>query len=121
MELGTFTRHEDGTFSGTATTLLSSFDLEYRPIEKVGNGPDFRVYRLGTEIEVGAAWIEVGNFSKKEYLSTLVDTPEFANGAWMALVTEEDGSYVLKWSRPNPNRKRAGQNGSAENGQTAGA
>ena len=43
MNLGTFTKHENGNIAGSVTTLLTSFDIEYRPIEKVGNGPDFRV------------------------------------------------------------------------------
>ena len=56
MNLGTFTKHENGTISGTATTLLNSFDIEYRPIEeKVGNSPDFRLYRSGTDVEVDLA------------------------------------------------------------------
>lgn len=121
MELGTFTKHDDGRFTGTARTLLGSFDLEYKPVEKAGNGPDYRVYVLDTDIEVGVAWIEVGNFSQKEYLSTLIDTPEFARSVWMALVTEEGGTFVLKWSRPNPRKKRAGDNGSADNGDAADA
>lgn len=114
MNLGTFTKNEDGTFIGTATTLVNSFELEYRPIEKVGNGADFRVYRKGSDIEVGFARAEIGQISGKAYLNTLVDTPELAKGIWMALVREEDDSYVLKWSRP---KRKTGNNG--QNGQTA--
>ncbi|MEO1194236.1 MAG: DUF736 family protein [Pseudomonadota bacterium] len=116
MNLGTFTKHENGTFTGTATTLMNSYELEYRPIEKVGEGPDFRVYRKGTDIEVGFARAAFGEKSGKAYLNTLIDTPELAKGVWMALVREDDETYVLKWSRPKP--KATGQNGEV-NGKTA--
>lgn len=108
MNLGIFTKDETGTFSGTVTTLLNSFEIEYRPIEKVGNGPDFRVYRLGTDIEVGFASHELGQRSGKAYLNTLIDTPEFPRGTWCALVREEDDSYVLKWNRPRRSKANAG-------------
>jgi len=120
MNLGTFTKNENGTITGTATTLISSFDLEYRPIEeKVGNSPDFRLYRKGTDIEVGFARHEFGKKSGKAYLNTLIDTPELAKAIWAALVKEEDGSYQLKWSRSRPAKKSASQNGSADTGSAA--
>ncbi|WP_340150658.1 DUF736 family protein [uncultured Sneathiella sp.] len=115
MNLGTFTKHENGTISGTATTLLNSFDIEYRPIEeKVGNSPDFRLYRSGTDVEVGFARHEFGKKSGKAYLNTMIDTPELSKAIWGALVKEEDGSYQLKWSRSRPKKNGVSQNGSAD-------
>lgn len=116
MNLGTFTKNEAGSIIGSASTLLSTFELEYRPIEKKGNGPDFRLYKPGTEIEVGFATHKFGSKSGKRYLNTLIDTPEFPNAIWAALVMEEDGSYVLKWSRPR--RKSTGSASSAANNDT---
>ncbi len=100
MELGTFTKDENGTIAGTVTTLLTSFEIEYRKIEKVGNGPDYRVYRRETDIEVGFARTRFGGNTGKEYLNTLIDTPELTKGIWMALVQEEENRFVMKWSRP---------------------
>ncbi|MEM7528436.1 MAG: DUF736 family protein [Pseudomonadota bacterium] len=107
MNLGTFTKHETGIITGTALTLINRFELEIRPIEVVGNGPEFRIYRQGTELEVGFARHEYGKRSGKAYLNMLIDTPELPQGVWMALVLEEDGSYQLKWSRPRKGRQRA--------------
>ena len=120
MNLGTFTKHENGTITGTATTLLNSFEIEYRPVEKVGNGPDFRVYRLGTDVEVGFATHEYGKKSGKAYLNTLIDTPEVPHGFWTALVKEGDGSYVLKWNRPRRTRGRAANAQAASSDGAAG-
>ena len=105
MNLGTFTKLDDGVLTGTATTLTTSFELEIRPIEVVGNGPEFRVYRAGAEVEVGFARHEFGKRSGKPYLNMLIDTPEFPAAIWTALVREEDGTYQLKWSRPRKGRK----------------
>ena len=105
MNLGTFTKDETGIFTGTALTLINRFDLEIRPVEVVGNGPEFRIYRQGTALEVGFARHEFGKKSGKAYLNMLIDTPELPQGVWMALVREEDGSYQLKWSRPRKGRK----------------
>jgi len=107
MNLGTFTKDENGVLSGTAATLTLSFDLDVRPIEQVGGGPQFRVYRRGTDIEVGFARQEFGKRSGKSYLNMLIDSPEFPQAIWTALVREEDGSYQLKWSRPRRSRKAA--------------
>ncbi|MEO0681823.1 MAG: DUF736 domain-containing protein [Pseudomonadota bacterium] len=107
MNLGTFTKDETGAIVGTATTLTLSFELEIRPVEVVGNGPEFRVYRRGTDDEVGFARHEFGKRSGKAYLNTLIDSPEFPQAIWAALVREDDGSYQLKWSRPRKSAKRA--------------
>ena len=110
MNLGTFTKHENGTLSGTVTTLLSSFGIEYRPVEnKTGNAPDYRLYRQGTDVEVGFARHQFGKNSGKEYLDTMIDTPELPAPIWPALVKEEDGSYVMKWSRPRRKKRGKGQ------------
>lgn len=112
MNLGTFTKHKNGTFTGTATTLLSSFDLELRPVEeKVGESPDFRIYRQGTESEVGFARVKFSERTGKSYLNTLIDTPEFAKAIWAALVKEDDDSYVLKWTRPRRSKKSKADTG----------
>ncbi len=105
MELGNFTKTENGNITGTVTTLLTSFEIEYRKIEKTGNGPDYRVYRKGTDIEVGMAQIKYGGHTGKQYLNTLIDTPEFAQGMWLALVQESETSFIMHWSRP---RKKSG-------------
>ncbi len=115
MELGIFTKDENGVIGGTATTLLSSFDIEFRPIEeKIGNSPDFRLYRKGTDVEVGFARHELGKNSGKAYLNTMIDTPEIAKAIWAALVREEDGSYILKWSRPLPAKRKSATNGASK-------
>lgn len=105
MELGTFRKDEAGIISGTVQTLLNSFEIEYRKIEKVENGPDYRIYRKGTDTEVGMARIKYGEHSGKEYLNSLIDTPEFAQGIWTALIPEDETTFVMKWSRP---RKKSG-------------
>lgn len=121
MELGNFTKHENGNIAGTVTTLLTSFDLEFREIGKVGNGPDYRVYRLGTNIEVGMAHIKYGGHSGKQYLNTLIDTPEFSRGLWLALVQEEDNRYVMKWSRPRKGNQAKPSQGSPSEATAANA
>ena len=111
MNLGTFIKHENGIFTGSATTLTDSFELDIRPVEVVGNGPEFRVYRGGTNIEVGFARHEFGKKSGKAYLNMLIDTPEWPQAIWTALVREEDGTYERKWSRPRKGgRKPQNQN-----------
>lgn len=102
MELGTFTKDQNGNIAGTVTTLLTSFEIEYRKIEKVGNGPDYRVYRRGTDIEVGFARAKFGGTTGKHYLNTLIDTPELTQGIWLALVQDSEDSFTMKWSRKRP-------------------
>jgi uncharacterized protein (DUF736 family) len=116
MELGTFTKDQNGVIAGTVTTLTTSFDIEYRKVEQVGNGPDYRVYRRGSDVEVGFARTKFGGRTGKPYLNTLIDTPEFAQGIWLALVQEEETRFVMKWSRPRKgnNANHANTNGAAQ-------
>ena len=111
MNLGTFIKSEEtGIIAGTMTTLLTSVDIEYRPIPREGNGPDYRIFVAGTEVEVGAAWLEEGKNSGKLYLDSRLDSPELESPLYPALVKEEDGTYVLKWTRP----KKKNGNGNDE-------
>lgn len=121
MELGTFTKNETGNLTGTVTTLLTSFEIEYRKIEKVGDGPDYRVYRKGTDIEVGMARIAYSQRNGKQYLNTLIDTPEFTQGLWLALVQEDETTFIMKWNRPRKkaSRKTSNSNAPAQNAKSA--
>ena len=121
MELGTFTKNENGNLTGTVTTLLTSFEIEYRPIEKVGNGPDYRVYRKGTDVDVGIARTAYSKRNGKRYLNTMIDTPEFPSSLWMALVEEDENTFIMKWnrSRKKSTDKASNSNDPAKNAKTA--
>jgi len=56
ITLGTFTRQDNGTFTGTLKTLNVTAALSIVPVDKRSdNAPDYRVY-AGQRYEVGAGW-----------------------------------------------------------------
>ncbi len=58
ITLGTFTKQNDGSFTGTLKTLNVTANLVIVPVDKMSeNAPDYRVYAgNGQRYEVGAGW-----------------------------------------------------------------
>jgi uncharacterized protein (DUF736 family) len=98
--IGTFTRTEDGKFTGCLKTLTLSSKLQFVPEtnKSKDNAPDYRIY-LGT-IEVGAGWQRTARDSGREYWSVRLDDPAFLAPLYASLVETEDGKTLnLLWSR----------------------
>ena len=75
--LGTFTKLDDGIYSGTLKTLNVSAALTVVPVDKMSdNAPDYRVY-AGQRYEIGAGWSQVAKSSGETYLNLKIGAPEF--------------------------------------------
>ena len=96
-QIGTFTRGEDGSFSGTIRTLSLNVRARFIPAEPSQNdkAPDLRV--LAGNIEIGAAWRRTSK-ENSVYHSVKLDDPSFPAPIFANLV-EVDGGYALVWSR----------------------
>ncbi len=93
--IGTFTK-QDGSFTGSLTTLTVKAKVTISPIEKSGDkAPDFRVYAGNAEI--GAAWSATSK-EGKAYLSVKLDDPSFTKPILARLVGMDKG-YALVWTR----------------------
>ena len=91
ITLGTFTKLDDGIFSGTLKTLNVSAALTVVPVDKVSdNAPDYRVY-AGQRYEIGAGWSQVAKSSGETYLNLKIGAPEFgrtrSTAAWSSSTT----------------------------------
>jgi uncharacterized protein (DUF736 family) len=98
--IGTFTRTEDGKFTGNLKTLTLSNKLQFAPEtnKSKDSAPDYRIF-LGS-IEVGAAWLRTGRDSGRDYWSVKLDDPTFPAPLFASLVETEDGKTLnLLWSR----------------------
>jgi uncharacterized protein (DUF736 family) len=98
--IGTFTRTEDGKFTGNLKTLTLTNRLQFAPEtnKSKDNAPDYRIF-LGS-IEVGAAWQKTGRDSGRDYWSVRLDDPAFPAPLFASLVETEDGKVLnLLWSR----------------------
>lgn len=94
--LGTFSKQENGTYSGFLSTLLVRTKVDIKPIQKTSEkAPDFRIF--AGEIEVGAAWSAVSK-DNVPYLSVKIDDPLFPAAILCRLVKSDKG-YSLVWSR----------------------
>ena len=77
ITLGTFTKLDDGAFTGTLKTLNVTVALTIVPVNKTSdNAPDHRVY-AGQRYEVGAGWSQVAKSSGETYLNLKIAAPEF--------------------------------------------
>ena len=96
-QIGTFTRGEDGTLSGTIRTLSLNVKARLIPTEPSQNdkAPDLRV--LAGNVEIGAAWKRTSK-ENTVYHSVKLDDPSFPAPIFANLV-EVDGGYALVWSR----------------------
>jgi uncharacterized protein (DUF736 family) len=77
ITLGTFTKLDDGVFTGTLKTLNVTAALTIVPVDKMSeNAPDHRVY-AGQRYEVGAGWSQVAKSSGETYVNLKIGAPEF--------------------------------------------
>jgi uncharacterized protein (DUF736 family) len=82
---------------GNIATLAIKAKVAIRPNTKmVEQAPDYRIYASGAEI--GAAWSKKSD-ADKPYLSIKLDDPSFAGTIFCRLVSRDDGTHVLVWSR----------------------
>lgn len=96
-QIGTFTRSDNGTFTGTVRTLSLNAKATLRPSEKdQDKAPDYRLF-AGT-IECGAAWKKTSR-DNREYLSIKLDDPSFAAPIYASLIAGDKGEHRLIWSR----------------------
>jgi uncharacterized protein (DUF736 family) len=96
-QIGTFTRDEDGSFTGTIKTLSLNIKARIVPAEASQNekAPDMRV--LSSNVEIGAAWKRTSR-ENTVYHSVKLDDPSFTAPIYANLVAVDDG-YALVWSR----------------------
>jgi uncharacterized protein (DUF736 family) len=96
-QIGTFTRDEDGSFTGTIRTLSLNIKARIVPAEPSQNekAPDMRV--LSSNVEIGAAWKRTSK-ENTVYHSVKLDDPSFTAPIFANLVAVDDG-YALVWSR----------------------
>ncbi|MGY4567066.1 DUF736 domain-containing protein [Bradyrhizobium sp. USDA 3256] len=96
-QIGTFTRAEDGSFTGIIKTLSLNIKVRLLPTEPSDNekAPNLRV--MTRDIEIGAAWQRTSK-DNTVYHSVKLDDPSFPAAIYANLVAVDDG-YALVWSR----------------------
>jgi uncharacterized protein (DUF736 family) len=96
--IGTFTRGDNGDFTGAVKTLTLNVKTKIARSEKENDkAPDFRIFAGQTEF--GAAWKKTSG-AGREYLSVKLDDPSFPAPIFASLVSVEGGDgYALIWSR----------------------
>ncbi len=97
-QIGSFTRGDDGVFTGTIRTLNINTKATIRPVTKDNErGPDHRVTANG--VEFGAGWSKTAKDTGAEYLSLKLDDPSFTGPVYANLVQSDNGEHKLIWSR----------------------
>ena len=96
-QIGTFTRAEDGSYTGTIKTLSLNIKARFIPAEPSQNekAPALRV--MSNNVEIGAAWQRTSK-ENSVYHSVKLDDPSFPAPIFANLVAVDDG-YALVWSR----------------------
>jgi len=94
-QIGTFTRAEDGSYTGTIKTLSLNIRARFLPAEPSEKAPNLRV--MAGNVEIGAAWQRTSK-DNTVYHSVKLDEPSFSAPIYANLVAVDDG-YALVWSR----------------------
>ena len=97
-QIGSFTRSNDGTYTGTIKTLAIDAKACLVPSDPTSTSekaPDLRVIVSG--VEIGAAWRRTSK-DDRTYHSVKLDDPSFPAPIYANLVAVDDG-YALVWSR----------------------
>jgi uncharacterized protein (DUF736 family) len=97
-QIGTFTRAEDGSYTGTIKTLSLNIKARFLPADPSDNekAPNLRV--MCGNVEIGAAWQRTSSKDNSVYHSVKLDDPSFSAPIYANLVAVDDG-YALVWSR----------------------
>ena len=108
ITLGTFTKLDDASFTGTLKTLNITAALTIIPVEKThDNAPDHRIF-AGQRYEVGAAWSQIAKSSGETYLNLKIGAPEFGSSWLRARLVKldkpaEDGAtHIALWDPREP-------------------
>ena len=97
-QIGTFTRGDDGSFTGAIRTLNINVKATIKPVAKDNErSPDYRVAANG--VELGAGWSKAAKDTGAEYVSVKLDDPSFQAPVYATLVQGEKGEHKLIWSR----------------------
>jgi uncharacterized protein (DUF736 family) len=97
-QIGTFTRDETGTYTGTIKTLTLNVKASIKPCNRDSDkAPDHRV--TGTGVEFGAGWSKSARETGAQYLSLKLDDPSFPAPIYASLVQGDNGEHKLIWSR----------------------
>jgi uncharacterized protein (DUF736 family) len=95
-QIGSFTRNNDGTYTGTIKTLAIDGLIPSDPASASDKAPDLRVVVSG--VEIGAAWRRTSK-EDRTYHSVKLDDPSFTAPIYANLFEGENGEYALIWSR----------------------
>ncbi|ATQ69068.1 MULTISPECIES: DUF736 domain-containing protein [Methylosinus] len=98
-QIGSFTRGDDGVFTGVIRTLNINVKASIRPVAKDNErAPDYRV-TAANGVEFGAGWSKAAKDTGAEYLSLKLDDPSFTGPVYATLVQGDKGEHKLIWSR----------------------
>jgi uncharacterized protein (DUF736 family) len=97
-QIGTFTRNDDGSFTGTIRTLNINTKATIKPVTSDNDrAPNYRVAANG--VELGAGWSKAAKDSGAEYVSVKLDDPSFTAPVYATLVQGDGSEHKLIWSR----------------------
>ncbi|WP_141340646.1 DUF736 domain-containing protein [Bradyrhizobium sp. USDA 3458] len=97
-QIGSFTRSNDGTYTGTIKTLAIDAKARLVPSDPASTSekaPDLRVIVSG--VEIGAAWRRTSK--DRTYHSVKLDDPSFNAPIYANLFEGDNGELALIWSR----------------------
>jgi uncharacterized protein (DUF736 family) len=93
-QIGTFTRGDDGSFTGTIPKLNINVKATVRSVAKDGErSPDCRVAANG--VELGAVWGKATKETGTEFVSVTLDDPSFTVLVYATLVQRDEGVHKL--------------------------
>ena len=104
MNLGTFEKLDDNSYTGSVSTIMFQARVKITPnlTKRTDDQPDYRVHAGNAEI--GAGWNKKSKQTGKPYISIKMDDPSFTQPLFAALVETEADGYQLMWSG-RPTRK----------------
>ncbi len=109
-QIGTFTRDENGAYTGTIKTLTLNVKASIKPCDRDNDkAPDYRVTANG--VEFGAGRSRTARETGAEFLSLKLDDPSFTAPVYASLVQGEKGDHrtlLVAMNRPRALRFRRG-------------
>ena len=104
MITGVFQEKDGGRISGTIQTLFFRADkVVFEPLQRSTPSPNAPTYRIytGSDLEIGAAWMQSSKDTGEISLSVVIDDPTLATPirCGLARSKDHDGRWLLIWNR----------------------
>ena len=98
MQIGTFTKVDNGDFIGRLDTLTLSREIAFEPVsnKESDKSPDYRIRLIGSDTEIGAGWNQTSKSTGNPYIKAKIDAYYANDFAFLGYLKDLDKVHFFE-------------------------